>query len=811
MKRILQLALASLILFEVTGCQSAKLASLNPLNFLPSHTKEEDDEADANLEKSLAESNSKTEDELRQQVNVNAEILKGQQDIAAWYQDQQRSHLASARKHFELALETQPRNNADAHHGLAVVADLEENFADAERHYQLALALDPRNSRILGNLGYSYFLQDRMGESERYLSRALQVDPSNYDAVRNLGDVYAQQGRREKALATYSRVMSQEQAEQLYLETVPEEERPSITERLLARDEPTEANDITNQILQMREQQRRSQQDLQQTAQLGPNPVNSNLETFPSRQTQGDLNTQLAAIDRESRRSLANSPIVIDGETGNPRAFGDNSLPSQAGYDQRFAANSQQQQFDGQIMHQPGPHREPMGNRFEMPGNRVVTADLPQIREGMPGNEIAQVHYENRPQFANPASTDQRFSNADADARHELSYAEQLRKPWSGLSDTNQNSSGPTNLQEQDAQTSWNQQSPQPSHRPDVSTGQDVNSYAEAIQSRHQGGDVSDRMDAFREASLRAAILGMGLPVRQPATRPNVEHQNSQTHTTPRQTPGTNSRWNGGEFQEPPRYIPSEAPTQDLSRAAEFASNQQQIRSSLGQHVPQSDATRSPEQFGTASRFQLQTANVVQPESWNNGQSSPKNLDSARNRFNQQLNAQVEQTWGNRPMTTHQPADSGHHLRLPAEYAGMAQQQSNHPIVVPAEYPQQATDQNRHPLMSSNRELSRHRGVSNEQHPLTANQGRMNVEQLRYDERGDVFSSSQLPTVVPVNGVQTQRSSAPPQPTETDSHSRSTGRRLRPAQTQHRFDSPQTNDLPADQDYGLPMIRPSGR
>lgn len=94
-----------------------------------------------------------------------------------------------ARDFLQSILVRQPKHPR-AHHLLAVIADLEGRFGDAERHYFAALEGDPNNAQIVGDLGYSYYLQSRLQESERYLQRALEIDPHYVGAAKNLAQLY---------------------------------------------------------------------------------------------------------------------------------------------------------------------------------------------------------------------------------------------------------------------------------------------------------------------------------------------------------------------------------------------------------------------------------------------------------------------------------------------------------------------------------------------------------------------------------------------------------------------------------------------
>ena len=87
----------------------------------------------------------------------------------------------------------------DAHHGLAMAADLDEDWGDAEYHYKQALRIRPRDAVVLSDLGYSYILQNRFAEAARYLNQAIELQPSYERAHTNLALLDLKQGNRAAA------------------------------------------------------------------------------------------------------------------------------------------------------------------------------------------------------------------------------------------------------------------------------------------------------------------------------------------------------------------------------------------------------------------------------------------------------------------------------------------------------------------------------------------------------------------------------------------------------------------------------------
>ncbi|MEN9557061.1 MAG: hypothetical protein RLZZ232_3347 [Planctomycetota bacterium] len=106
--------------------------------------------------------------------------------------------LNEARRAYREVLAIEP-GQASAHHGLAMIADLTENWSDAEYHYKQALKARPGDVSLLSDLGYSYVLQSRYSEAAGYLNQALEIDPGHEGAHVNLALLDIRQGNRSAA------------------------------------------------------------------------------------------------------------------------------------------------------------------------------------------------------------------------------------------------------------------------------------------------------------------------------------------------------------------------------------------------------------------------------------------------------------------------------------------------------------------------------------------------------------------------------------------------------------------------------------
>lgn len=133
--------------------------------------------------------------------------------------------LDESRRAFEQALVAKP-DDADAHHGLAVIADKQQLFGVADNHYEAALKKQPRNPNLLNDIGYSHWLRGGDKQAEKMLLEALAVEPGHKGATLNLGTLYGKQGRYEEAYALLRKGSSESETQQ-YLAKLFPQGRPS--------------------------------------------------------------------------------------------------------------------------------------------------------------------------------------------------------------------------------------------------------------------------------------------------------------------------------------------------------------------------------------------------------------------------------------------------------------------------------------------------------------------------------------------------------------------------------------------------------
>lgn len=137
---------------------------------------------------------------------IDAWLRRGQDAIRLASKNPQSAEiLFQAMYSFREALRIDP-DNAEAHHGMAIVSDLNEDWDLAEINYKRALAVRPDDVNLLNDQGYSYLLQNRYYEASQYLDHALQISPGHQKSHINLAILDIRRGKPQAALMRLSQV-----------------------------------------------------------------------------------------------------------------------------------------------------------------------------------------------------------------------------------------------------------------------------------------------------------------------------------------------------------------------------------------------------------------------------------------------------------------------------------------------------------------------------------------------------------------------------------------------------------------------------
>lgn len=479
-------------------------------------------------------------------TNLVKSLDAGQSALGKYYQETspaaQQAHLTEAHQQYQSALKAEP-GNSEAHHGLAIISDLRNDYNTAELHYQAALEKDPGNPAILGDMGYSYLLQGRLTDAETFLRQATQKDPGNTQAMKNLACVYGKQGQYNLAETTFRRVLNDGEVRQEMTKLFPNG-RPDVADNERKYPWGQSPGGPTTEALKNRMEEAR-QNDV---ADMRNRQSTLDKYTEPTL-TMDQLKAKVAQLEAErdaAHRSLdvqtaANTPLVIGDSTAHSATPGmqiqPQTRPAQpAGFtDRTFDTNSS-------LLSSSPPQSAP---------RKVVNSMFPN---GVPQNSGAQ-----------PPSGIQQAGNqlpswavGQPNVQQALHQTKNQLDPRTGLPRQD-------NIQQTQGQAqgllvpnSYGQnQTPQNSGLASTAPGYFPGSSSEM-----------DSMGQFESAKRRAAMVGMGGP---DMMFPIVEG-------TQRMTPGTGSTYNGSQYPAPPRYLPSEAAPHDLNQLMNAPSGQYTVQ-----------------------------------------------------------------------------------------------------------------------------------------------------------------------------------------------------------------------------------------
>ena len=449
--------------------------------------------------------------------SLSRQLDRAEKSLTQYYSDGNPAHLKDAHHQYELALVDQP-GNAECHHGLAIVCDLQENFSAAELHYRAALEDDPKNGKILGDLGYSYLLQNRLSDSEDTLVLATKVDPQNTQAFKNLATVYAKQGNYNLAESTIRRVMNEgevrQEMAQLFPTGRPDLAREGERSKLpWQRKDGITTEEFKNRLDSAKEQDLANMRKKKSALDVAsPEVLTIEQQKFRIAQLEQERDEALRLVEFR-REQQSNRPIMVG-------ALGPDS----------------QMQINPQYVNND-PQRLPNGQ-----GRRVANGfypDGPRQNRNQNSPEIQQAHGQD-PHLG---------PNGQPPVEQALHRTNQGIDPRTGM---------PINssIQQTNGQ--------QPLTFPNGGEGADQQGRSLTPPALNGGAA------AFEEAKRRAAITGMGGSDLM-FNVPTVESGN-------RMTPGTGSTWNGGQYPEPQRNLPTDAAPHDLNSLMKAPSGEMTVQ-----------------------------------------------------------------------------------------------------------------------------------------------------------------------------------------------------------------------------------------
>jgi len=117
---------------------------------------------------------------------------------------ERRDNYAAAEKMFVQLAKEYPEEPL-ASHRLGVIFAKRGKFDDAHKHFQKARAVTAPSAQLLGDIGYTYYLQHELDKAESVLLEAIELATDDEAITNNLGLVYGMQGKHEESLAMFKR------------------------------------------------------------------------------------------------------------------------------------------------------------------------------------------------------------------------------------------------------------------------------------------------------------------------------------------------------------------------------------------------------------------------------------------------------------------------------------------------------------------------------------------------------------------------------------------------------------------------------
>lgn len=656
--------------------------------------------------------------------NVDEHIRLGQQEIANYYNlknsvdptlsSRAAQHLPRARESFAAALSLAPQS-ASAHHGLAIVADLEQNYTEAERHYLRALTQKPNDSDILGDMGYSYLLQGRLSESEQYSLRAVQANAGNLKAMKHLGDAYARQGKTKLAEETYAKVYSPEEVANALAENIPQPQsepvvkaNSSIFDRLIPGKSP--AQKLTEDI-----QRRQEEYEQQIRSQRSPVAANSSMTPQHPQQLSGRLaqesllRAQLEAIDREPLAQRHEGPLMIDDQTGQVTPLPGADQASQWGgaYGSGFNAPP--------IHSSIASPQDPWGERQPAPGGMADRGQSYPMGQAPHDVEQGYHHPRDRSEmYGQPMQEIARGPAAPVSPATRTAH----QQPWTGIQQATSHEQGPE--QKIVTQAYQQYQYTEPTTSPILQTdeqnftgrpgpgqgfGNPANpQYAQNAAGAGQPGPAGNSAARFngltqsqQPLAPSGAMMSAGQPQQQQGTpnrtgaapdagaqAPVNSYQDASQiaarmgmgmgpggvfpvvqNPTPNINPPGSMSYDPSQVPEPKRWMPDNIPPPNLNNAYQPYPNpvRPPAFTQGGQMPAQVYPSFTKEQFGTASRYDTQTMeNSNIPLDYNN---SMRGYEAQRWEAGKEANVAVQEIWNQGPVNSPLSASAGSQYTYP--------------------------------------------------------------------------------------------------------------------------------------------------
>jgi Flp pilus assembly protein TadD len=680
-------------------------------------------------------------------LSIAEHLQKGEQLLGASLESEDAGQRMMAQAHFNAILAQEPEH-AIAHHRLAVIADLEKDFTTATQHYAKALRHNPNDPQLLHDVGYSYLLQEQPQQAIPYLEQSLTAAPTFELAGRKLADAYVRTNQLTQAEQTLARFLPREQAAaevaELRLAHDPAA-KPSLFGRVREnlqdlRPAPQEEEDPTQTLLaemqaaKIAGQQAREQQQMQRAQAQARSAANTPamLEQHGRGLHDSQLSQAMAQIELAGQR-MPGQPILLDSGPSQPGG------QYYAGGTQPYGNAHSTSPWQGAAPRVQGgvvqnPAAQYAANPQQWAGNNASMSLPPEAYAATP-------HAGQQPLPAEvmhggvSVATAQPYQNAPAQGTGGM--AEMYLRTERGVASSWPSSSAQRGPAAQGMPTGLPTQGDSQFYDPGIQQAGGARWTPGAVTSRAdyqvlaggqtqspgyaQGGSPPGNLgtqttsvngapsDEYRAAATMA--MGVGPSGMFPVMR-----------QTERLTPGTQSIWNGSQLPQAGRYLPTDRPPADLSRAWVTPGSDGQPGlsysggpNSLGQQLPaasqqwtHSVESANPSGWGVESQFtgQLPTA----------GQGEPlPAFQQMRADYNAQLNSRIQQVQGQYPGNAIPTPSTGLPMDRPGPAAGImnnwygeSSPYGSQPAVgnsggyvVPSQYPSSQTPSMSNPTMNS--------------------------------------------------------------------------------------------------------------
>jgi Tfp pilus assembly protein PilF len=462
---------------------------------------------------------------------------------AALGEGQTPTQLGRARQDFQQALNLDS-GNTDAHHGIAIVADLEEDWLAAEFHYKQALQQRPQDPGILNDLGYSYLLQNRYHDASQYLRQALHVSPQHEHAHINLALLALKRGDRRAAESQLSEIYSPGDIKTTIARLEQDLQSADADSLQVDVSQPLNASFEETKRL-MAEERARAQRDRQEKA-----------IREQQRLTAGKSQTQTGrSTPPSSQYGITQPNIPVYAAVSDTRKTLTENMVSSPGYQTNPPSNIQA----------PGAGAAPGGTFVNVPVNSYpMGAPSAQINQVAAHNTPPQfsvnqsIQYPQRglrpPQAAFHAAPPALY---ERQLQHEQSTGDGLQAQQLQPQFTPRVSPVQGLIQQVTQPQISNRDGPPPTVTPQQN-------YRTPLAGLNAGPGALFPINA---GNVSPSTAGMN-QIQSPGSQVSVQtrYSGQQTGGRPTMMPGTNTMINGGMYQQPPRVLPAEQHMQQIQQ-----------------------------------------------------------------------------------------------------------------------------------------------------------------------------------------------------------------------------------------------------